>query len=349
MPRRVEILTLAIAVGAALSSGCIAPWTVTGPLFPDAPRPAGEPLAKTATAAPRPSLPADWPIVETGRADVGIKQVGYPEERRDKEQTASEPRPAAAPRKAPAASEELPTFEIHTKPEDPLIAALRCFLDKRPDEAVDHLKGYDKANQEALLCLLPLTARLGQGSLDRCRPEEAAELVDALHGLELPLQRRAPLRIDKMCFCRWIKDFGRYAPVADGQEVYEAGCGGQPGEPVYVYAEVRNFATTTNGSLHYTRLASRAEIRDVATGKVVAEVDFDNKVDASRSPRQDFFINYSFRIPKNLVPGHYTLWIFVKDALLPERPSDKRSLVFRVIASGSARGSRGEPGGLAAR
>jgi hypothetical protein len=356
MPRRVEILALAIALGAALSSGCIAPWTVSGTLFPEGARPPAEAPTKTA-AAQRPSLPPDWSISETARADAGIKQVGYPEEAREREATASEAKAAAPPRKAPAAAEppeNLPKFEIHTKPEDPLIAALRCFLDKRPAEAVDYLKGYDKTNQEALLCLLPLTARLGQESLDRARPEEAAELIDALHGVEVPLQRRAPLRIDKMCFCRWIKDFGRYEPLAVGQAKYEAGCNGRPGEPVYVYAEVRNFATASKDKepWYEVHLASRAEVRDsYAGGKVAAVIDFDNggKVDYSRSPREDFFINYSFRVPKNLAAGHYTLWIYVKDELQPDRPPAQRSLDFEVIASGSARGSRGEPGGLAAR
>lgn len=346
MTRRVEILPLTIALGVILSSGCVAPGTDKDPLIPDWPRPA-EPAPKTASAGARPALPPDWPIAESGRADAGIRQVTYPEKAREQEAAA---RSAAAPAKAaPKPPEDLPRFEIPAKTEEPLVAALRCFLDKRPAEAVDYLKGCDKANQEALLCLLPLAARLSTGSLDSARPQEVAELVDELHSLEAPLRRRAPLRIERMCFCRWMKDFGHFEPLADGQATFEAGSNGHLGGLVQVYAEVRNFASAADGPLQVTRLLSWGEIRDYAHGQVVARIDFDNKVDESRSPRQDFYINYYFRVPANLPPGPYTLWIYVRDgSAQPSRPPARRSLDFRVVAGGSAHGSRGEPG-LAAR
>ena len=69
------------------------------------------------------------------------------------------------------------------------------------------------------------------------RNPKGGELLDGLHSLELPLQKRAPLRIEKMCFCRGIQDFGRYAPIADGQAAFEAGSAGRDGEPPGVDGE----------------------------------------------------------------------------------------------------------------
>jgi hypothetical protein len=346
MTRPVELLPLTIALAVVLSPGCVTSDTDKGPLIPDWPRPV-DPPPKTASAGARPALPPDWSIVESGRADGGIRQVTYPEKTREQEGAA---RSAAAPAKAATKPpEDLPRFEIPAKTEEPLVAALRCFLDRRPAEADDYLKGCDKANREALLCLLPVAARLRAGSLDSARPQDVAELLDGVHGLEAALRRRAPLQIERMCFCRWMKDFGHYEPLADGQAAFEAGSNGQLGGLVQVYAEVRNFASATDGPVQVTRLISWGEIRDYAHGQTVAKIDFDNKVDQSRSPRQDFYINYYFRVPASLPPGPYTLWIYVKDGCAqPSRPPARRSLDFRVVAGGSAHGSRGEPG-LAAR
>jgi hypothetical protein len=322
---------------------------------PDWPRPIANAPTKVASARPQPSLPSDSFLREPPRADASVRQAIYPEAVREHDAPV---RPASRPPEgtagpSQAAAEppgELPQFEIRAKTEEPLVAALRCFLDKHPAEAVDYLKGCDKTNQEALLCLLPLAAHLSEGSLDSARPQEAAERLAELHGLEVRLRRGAPLRVEKMCFCRWIEAFGRYEPLADGQAVFDAGCNDQLGDLVQVYAEVRNFASEDQGPVHVTRLVSWAEIRDYAQGKTVARIDFDNREDRSRSPRQDYFINYRFRVPAHLPPGPYTLWIYVKDALAqPTRPPAQRSLDFRVVAAGSARGSRGEPAGLAAR
>jgi hypothetical protein len=351
MTRRVGTLSLSFALGAVLSAGCIVPGNDQRPLPPDRPRPLGD-VPPTVAVRSQPALPADSFLREPPRADAGIRQAIYPEAARDRD-VAARPAgnaPAATTGAAAEPPGQLPSFEIRAKTEEPLVAALRCFLDKHPAEAVECLKGCDRANKEALLCLLPLAVRLNEGGLDGVRSEEAAQVLDELHALEVPLRRRAPLRIEKMCFCKWIEAFGRYDPIADGQAVFEAGCNGQLGGMVQVYAEVRNFASEDRGPVHLTRLVSWAEIRDYAQGKTVARIDFDNKVDESRSPRQDYFINYRFRVPAHLPPGPYTLWIYVKDALAqPTRPPAQRSLDFRVVAGGSARGSRGEPAGLAAR
>jgi hypothetical protein len=358
MTRRVGVLPLAIVLGGVLSSGCLSTGSDKGTLADDRPRPPGEGPSRVVAQRDRPSLPSDWRLHEPPPADVSIRQVTYPPDgpREPPEAPADPGREAAEaraePRKGPApeeSSDAQPTFEIKTKPEEPLVAALRCYLDKRPAEAVEYLQACDKANQEALLCLLPLAVRLSEGSLHRARPDEMAEMVDGLRGVERSLQQRAALRIEKMRFCRQVRAFGDYEPIEPGQAAFEAGSGGQDGELIQVYVEVRNFASEVQGPFQVTRLASSAEIRDY-NHKTLKKVDFDVYTDRCRSPRQDYFIRYSFRVPRDLPPGPYTLWISVKDALAqPPRPPAEKSLDFRVIAGGSARGSRGEPGGLAAR
>jgi hypothetical protein len=358
MTRRVGLLPLAILLGGALSSGCLSTGGDKSAVADDGPRRTGDGPPRVGARGERPSLPGDWRLREPPPAEAGIRQVIYP----DDPQEPTPPRgPApqatvevqAAPRKRPRDEpppEALPDFEIKAKPEEPLVAALRCYLDKRPAEAVEHLKACDRADQEALLCLLPLAVRLSEGSLERARPEEMAEMVDGLRGVETSLEKRAALRIEKMRFCRQVRAFGDYEPIESGQAAFEAGSNGQAGELMQVYVEVRNFASEAQGPFQVTRLASRAEIRDYAHGKTVKRINFDAYTDRCRSPRQDYFIRYSFRVPADLPPGPYVLWIFVEDVLArPARPAAEKSLDFRVVASGSPHGSRGEPGGLAAR
>src|SRR5207248_701299 len=96
-------------------------------------------------------------------------------------------------------------------PEEPLVVALRAYLQKRsPDEALAALARYHKANQDMLLIALPFAARLTEGDINKVTPREAAELADMIQGVEERLRERAALRVEKMLFCRKIDDFGEY-------------------------------------------------------------------------------------------------------------------------------------------
>ncbi len=347
MTRRGRKLALAVILGAVPLCGCA---SLFGSRAEDEPsRPARGAASRPGWQGARPELPADWPIKDVPPPDPGIRQVQFPDPPRETpaEPAADAARPGPVKAEGPKPAEapaEMPEFTIHTRPEEPLLVALRCYLDKHPAEAVEALKGYDKANQEALLLLLPLAARLGEAGLDKIGPQEMATLADQQHALAALLQRRAPMRLDRMCFCRKIDRFGSYEPLAEGRAVFQAGSRNQAGELVQVYAEVSNFTSTVEGQVYVTKLASWAEIIDY-NGKKVGYLDFKTGTDLSRSPRQDYCISYSFGVPADLPPGHYTLWIYVKDVLAqPSRPPAQRSLDFRVIASGAAQGSRGEPG-----
>jgi hypothetical protein len=233
-------------------------------------------------------------------------------------------------------------------PDPPLVAALRALMEKRPEEALDSLKGYDKANQELLLCLLPLAVRLTEGGLQRLHPGELAPLLDQLRALERPLAERSALSIDRMCLCRKIESYGVYEKAPDDW-AYAAGVGDQAGELVQVYVELRNFASKQQGNYYETCLASTLEIHDYR-GNLVWRRDFPAQPDHSHSPRHDYFINYRFAVPPHVPPGSYVLWIQVRDLTgqpgkdVPAHRTARRSLDFRVRGTGTARGSWGEPG-----
>jgi hypothetical protein len=238
--------------------------------------------------------------------------------------------------------ETLPVVNLESRPEEPLVAALRLFLDRRSPEAIELLKSYDRASQEVLLCLLPLAVRVSDKGLDRASPQAVAATIDQLECLTIPLRPRAALRIERLCFCRSIKRFGVYEPVAEQRPTFQGGCDGRPGAHIQVYAEVENFAHEMQGSLHLTRLATSAEIRDIE-GKVRWQHEFPAQADISRSPRHDYFIAYQFCVPPNLPPGPYTLWIQVKDVLTQPPRSARRSLDFQVVPAGGL-GRQGDRG-----
>lgn len=227
---------------------------------------------------------------------------------------------------------------VRADEEPPLVRALRCYLEKRPAEAIACLKDCDKLSQELLLCVLPVAARLGEGDIERASPEEAAVLAEQLDGVESRLRPRAALAIDRMCFCRRIETFGVYEPLSDGPAF-------RPGEWAQVYVELRNFSCEHQdggpAALEYTtRLVSSAEIRDRAGRKVwpagPGRLSFRRKgPQESRSAWHDYFDNYSLRVPE-LPAGPYTLWIEVQDA--PTGRAVRRSLDFRVDAAGQGRG-----------
>lgn len=198
------------------------------------------------------------------------------------------------------------------KAEDPpLVAALRCFLDKRPAEALTILERFDKANQELLLCLLPLSARLTEESLDRASPKQIAVVVDQLNTLAVPLRCRAELAIDKMCFCGRIETFGVYDPLPAEHRF-------RPGEWVHLYVEVRNFSSVRRdggpgGPTYVTRLKTRVEIRDEQDRIVWRHDVHRDRPDESRTLRHDYFDHLRFCVPEVFRPGLYTLKVQVAD------------------------------------
>jgi hypothetical protein len=216
---------------------------------------------------------------------------------------------------------------------EPLVEALRCILEDRANEALEHLKGYDPATQELFLRLLPPMALLSHKKLDQLTPPEVASLHEQLESLVVALRPRAELAIGKMCFCEWIRSYGVYKPIEENH-AFQAGTPGQPGELVQLYVELHNFRSERRDAYHETRLASSVELFD-QNGEKVWSYRFDDRKQPLRSlsPLHDFFNNYSFHLPRDVRPGQYTLTVQVVDETIPEQPrSAKKSLSMTVRA-----------------
>jgi hypothetical protein len=230
------------------------------------------------------------------------------------------PRPKAQPAEQDAGP-AVSTDASAKQPEDvPLIPALRCFIGKRPADAVNWLKQYSKADQELLLCLLPVIVRLAEGDW-RTDPHETHVVVDRLTQTADKLRPLASLSIDNMCFCRRIDSFGRY-------DVLPSEYGFRPGEMVHVYVELQNFLSEQRDNSYRIRLSSYVEIRDM-NNRLLWDYAFRENPIFSLSKRHDYFNKYEFPIPPHLTPGPYTLSLKVTD--LATGRDAKRTLDFRVI------------------
>jgi hypothetical protein len=245
------------------------------------------------------------------------------------------PPPPLSPAPAAPGPADLPSG-APAPPEPPAVVVLRCLLDRRPLDA-KLLEGYDRVSQEVLAAVLPLAALASEGGLERASPQETAALLDQLHQLENALRPRAALTLDKTCFCREIKGFGKYDPWPEGH-VFQSGTDGCPGERMRVYLEVRNFTSRPSAGGYETALTTRLKIYDFRyPDKPISLLEPPLARDRSQTFRQDYFINVQFHLPPRLPAGRYTLRIEVCDALASDGAprAATRSLDFTV--AGGAR------------
>jgi hypothetical protein len=229
----------------------------------------------------------------------------------------------------------LPPTVIETSkaaPADPkLVAVVRAFLDDRPDLAKKHLDGLDAPNQEVLLQLIPALVRASQTNLAQPNTE-IGDLARQVEAALAVLSARAPLAVEKACFCRAVRNFARYEPLPD-RHAFAAGTWAE------VYVEVKNVpsipaSSPTEGEGFLTRLVCTLQVRDAA-GAVVPLPDqtnkpvptlHDDKRDFTRGPIRDYFLLFRFRSPTK--PGAYTVTFEVQDPASGRAVS--RTMPFRV-------------------
>lgn len=217
-------------------------------------------------------------------------------------------------------------------PDPPLVAAVRAYLDNRPDVAVAHLKALDKPNQELMLQLIPAIVRASAVDLSRATPHEIGVLAGQLEAPAAALAARAPLFVEKACFCRWVKNFGRYDPLPAGHAF-------PPGALAELYIEVKNVpseptSSPGEGDGFVTRLACTLQIRDAAGG-IVELTDAtrkpvpalaETKRDFTRTPIRDYFLLFRFPVPPK--SGDYKAVVEVRDPATGRAVS--RTLTLRV-------------------
>ncbi|MBX9584589.1 MAG: hypothetical protein K2X87_30170, partial [Gemmataceae bacterium] len=248
------------------------------------------------------------------------------------------PAPVTAVKAEPGPLPALPSLTPKPPaPEPPLVAALRAYVEKRPYDALRHLDGLDRANQELALQLLPQFARLADLNLSAADPREVGVMADQFGAVAGRLGARAPLAVEKVAFCKEVDGFGRYVPRPAADPF-------RPGDRTPLYLEVRHVACEPaagpKGEGYVTRVRVRLEVRDDA-GRVVEQPDpkdprraipavrVVDEVVPTRSPVQDYFRNYTMPVP--LLPGAYTLVAEVRD-LTTNRVARSQPVEFRVAA-----------------
>lgn len=313
MTRRFWVLTIGTALCSGIVPACLGPWKSADPEVRTKLQPivAGEAV----TPYQQTPLPQPMPASGPGQPSLRAENFGQTTEVKPLPMPAPPDQAPAAPKTAVAAVDRSEVF-ASAKPADdpPLLAAFRCFLEKRPEQASEQLKDWDKSSQEVLIGLLAVTSRFADGVPKKTKSSEEAvgRLVEGLNGVLTALRPRTPLKIEKMCFCSRIKTFGVYDPLPDRIQL-------RPDDEVPIYVELRNFSSSErrlpSGEVHYViRLASSYEIQD-EQGKTVYKDTFlreGETADESRTLRNDFFDNYAFTVPK-LKPGPYTLCIIIED------------------------------------
>jgi hypothetical protein len=334
MARGDWILAFAVGLGASLLSGChIVPPRPSDPIDPDdGPRPTGPSNTyHLSTVVEQPFVIAPPPPPE-------VSPVGFKPEP-DPGQQASLVGPTEPPKLVN--TDVLRASDLNpNRPEEPVIAAMRCLLENRPAEALLLLGRYDQPNQDILIEVLPWLVRLAKGgSLEEASAKELTNLQEQVDALAQALRSRSTLGIDKMCFCRRVKGFGEYEPLPAGY-VFRAGSDDTGGERMQIYVEVRNFSSRLVGSLHETRLASKVEIRD-ANGAVEWRKDIPAEPDRSLSPRHDYYFICYLPVPPDLPPGRHSLVVEVRDLTgqanksVPPHRIARQELSFDVAAGGS--------------
>lgn len=293
MPGRRWLLICCLGQCACLLAGCLRDRAPAEEASLSRPTPAAPP-SNYLISRPPPISPKIQTEVEP------IQKVALPIPPENKQ-------PPARPADPPVARMELhPPPPL--KPEPPLVQTVRGLLNHHSLEEVrEQLKSYDSGTRDALLILLGSAVQLEQaGGIGRIGPRDLTSVVDRLHDMTSALQPLAQLKLDKMCFCSHIEDFGKFKPLHDASFM--------PGQYARVYVQVRNFASRRNGELYETVLKGKLEIYDETNRRKPAFFrDCEPCHDFSRAPRQDYFVFFRFQVPPNCPPGSYTLWITVED------------------------------------
>jgi hypothetical protein len=134
--------------------------------------------------------------------------------------------------------------------------------------------------------------------------ERAAAAKPALLAAVRELSNRAPLVVRHLTFCTEVQSYGCLKEFEK--------CAFRPDQEVLLYAEVENFVSESTEKGFHTSLRSNYEIYGV-DGRRVTQRDFATAEEYCRNPRQDYFIAYRLRLPKQITPGRYKLQLAVED------------------------------------
>jgi hypothetical protein len=284
------------------------------------------PDAKAAARA-KPTQPAPIPASDkrSPTTTAGARPTQQPDPEPDIPTPPGEVVPVTAAEPA-----TLPKLVGPPVPEAPLLAAVRAYVENRPEEAIRHLEKLDRPNQDFALAVMPVLARGAAMNWAAPDPQEAGHLAEQLNSASAKLEAKAALRVEKVAFCKKIFGFGRYDPWPEAQPY-------RPSDLARLYVEVRNLGCTPASDGYLSRAVVALEVRD-AKGQLVEQVDpadYRQRVsvarwehtERSRSPVRDYFRPYQINIPRQA--GVYTVTVEVRDPV-GGRAARSQPAEFRV-------------------
>lgn len=109
--------------------------------------------------------------------------------------------PVADPEIVTASDPAAPSIAIPAATDPTLVAALRAYIENRPDDAIKLLQSLERSSQDYALALLPVLVRGTQLNMANAKPEDVAMLVEQLHGIAARLEPKAALKVEKVVFC----------------------------------------------------------------------------------------------------------------------------------------------------
>jgi hypothetical protein len=173
--------------------------------------------------------------------------------------------------------------------------------------------------------LLTLISRLADSKLEQADPNEVARAVDQLQAVLWSLRPKAALVMEKCCFCRLIRQFGKFETLGRRPQF-------QSGELVELYAEIRNVSSQAQRSAdgdYLTHLQSVLDLRRPSGERIWSDPKRFDKPDHTMTPQHDYFQHYRFQLPM-LEPGNYVLRLEVCD--VPTGRNVKHELEFTIGA-----------------
>lgn len=154
------------------------------------------------------------------------------------------------------------------------------------------------------------------------RRQRLAAAKEELEKLSEPL----PLAVRNLAFCTEIQSYG----CTKRFEKYEF----QPNEATLLYAEVENFVSEPTPEGYHTSLKSSYRIFDTH-GQCVADHGFVATEEYCQNPRRDFFIGYRLRLPEDIGPGKYRLYLSIED--LNCQKTGQAEIEFEIVKAEGGR------------
>jgi len=211
------------------------------------------------------------------------------------------------------------------------VGILRAYVEGHPEAAMPLIQKLGKPNQELVLQLVPALVKASQLNPAQADPKELALVAEQFTGAASLLSKRAPMTIEKALFCRSVKNFGRYDALPENPIL-------RPETTNTIYFEFGNVPSEPSNRSGFdgylTKLTTSWKMLDSAGNALEIKTRFDEvtlesletKVDFTRSPLRDYFLQLNFTAPSK--PGRYTVHFKVRD---PETGREvMRALPFRV-------------------